>query len=192
MNDFQSATKEIKTHRKEIKTGRKEIKAPEMEFQAPGGRNSKSVVYNFQRLTCESGELAKTRSASRPLQGRAAPPGGLARAGSPASRARAGLQAGRETAQLCEQSFPRGVVVHGFRRSGLMVAIESLEHLQVRPDRAEVARVDRLGGEGLRALEPDELKQRMIRGVIDRLPPHGVADDPSRRSLTRSSRAISA
>src|SRR5271166_5854742 len=89
----------------------------------------------------------------------------------------AGLQAGREAAQLCEQSFPRGVVVHGFRRSGLMVAIESLKHLQVRPDRAEVARVDRLCGEGVRALEPHELKQRMIRRVVDTLPPQRVADD---------------
>ena len=103
MNDFQSATKEIKTHRKEIKTRRNKIKAPEMEFQASGGRNSKSVVHNFQSLTCESGEtgeFAKTRSASHPLQGRAAPPGGLAGAGSAALRACAGLQAGRETAQL--------------------------------------------------------------------------------------------
>ena len=52
-----------------------------------------------------------------------------------------------------------------------------------RGDRLKVARVDRPGREGLRALEPDELKQRMIRRVIDRLPLEGVADDLSHPPL---------
>jgi len=103
-----------------------------------------------------------------------------------------GLQAVGDAAHLGEEPLPRGVVVDLPRRARRVIAVEPLENLEVGRDRLKVARVDRLGGEGLRALEPDELKQRMIRGVIDRLPPHGVADDPSRRSLTRSSRAISA
>jgi len=51
MNDLQSATKEIKTHRKEIKTRRNEIKAPEKEFQAlaEGIPNPLSIMFKDLR-----------------------------------------------------------------------------------------------------------------------------------------------
>ena len=84
---------------------------------------------------------------------------------------------------LAKSLLPRGVVVDGPRRARLVIAVEPIEHLEVGRDRLKFARVDRLGGEGLRALEPDELKQRMIRGVIDRSSPHGVADDFSHPPL---------
>ena len=86
-------------------------------------------------------------------------------------------RSGRRGGQFGEQSFPGRGVVDRFPLSGLTIAVDSLKHVEQRPDRSEVARVDRLGGEGLRAFEPNELKQRMIRRVVELLPPRGVSHD---------------
>jgi hypothetical protein len=77
-----------------------------------------------------------------------------------------------------EQPFPRGVVICVFFRSRL-VTVERPENVEVRSDRPEVARGDHLGRDGVRALEPDELKERMVGRQVAPLPIQGVADDLS-------------
>src|SRR5271167_918211 len=92
----------------------------------------------------------------------------------PCRLASPGLQAVGDAAHLGEEPLPRGAVVDMLRLARLLIAVEPIENLEVGRDRLKVAGVDRLGGEGLRALEPEELKQGMIRGRIDRLPLQGV------------------
>ena len=52
-----------------------------------------------------------------------------------------------------------------------------VENLEEGRDRFEVAGLDRLTGDGQRALEPEDLKQRVIRQVVDLLPLERVGDD---------------
>jgi hypothetical protein len=92
-------------------------------------------------------------------------------------RSRAGLELGGEAVQFCEQSFAGRGVVDGFPRSGLPIAVDAVEHLEKSPDRLEVAGGHRLGGEGVRAFEAHELKQRMIGRVVELLAPQDVGDD---------------
>ena len=42
-----------------------------------------------------------------------------------------------------------------------------VENLEVGRDGFEIAALDRLAGDGQRALEPEELKKRVIRQVVD-------------------------
>ena len=87
------------------------------------------------------------------------------------------LELGGEAVQFCEQSFSGRGVVDGFPRSGLTIADDAVEHLEKSPDRSEVAGGHRLGGEGVRAFEAHELKQRMIGRVVELLAPQDVGDD---------------
>ena len=54
-----------------------------------------------------------------------------------------------------------------------------VEDLEEGRNRLEVAGFDRLGRERLRALEPEELKQRVIRQVVELVALEGVGDDLS-------------
>jgi hypothetical protein len=70
-----------------------------------------------------------------------------------------GGEEGGELAQFREQPFSRRGVVDGFSCFGLAIAVDSIGDLEQWVDRSEVAGVDRLGGEGVPAFEPDELEQ---------------------------------
>ena len=78
---------------------------------------------------------------------------------------------------LGEQFLPRGVVVPLFPDARLSIEVEMVENLEVGRDGLKVAGRDRLAGDGERALEPEDLKQRVIRQVVDLLPLERVGDD---------------
>jgi hypothetical protein len=121
--------------------------------------------------------------------------GGAGQAGRGLLRRLAGIvdfEAGEDAVHLPEQLLPRAVVVVCVFFRARVVAVEPLENVEIRPDRPEVARGDRLGRDRVRALESDELKERVVGRQVGPLLIQGVLTIfRTRCSLTRSSHAIS-
>jgi hypothetical protein len=168
-----AAISDLEARRNEIKIRRNDCQARRNEFQA--GRNENQIRRNEIKMQYLCFSKAYLRIGLRLGARLRAGFGG----GSPRRFAGFDLELRDDAVHLGEKSFPRGRVVDLFPRRGLAVAIEAVENLEVGRDRLEVAGGDCLGGERLRALEPEELKQRMVRQVVDLLALERVGDDLS-------------
>jgi len=157
--------KEFQAPWKDDQIRRKEIQIPGKEVQISFGAISMACAelrIRFRSAPLATRRLAPSAAARRArLQGtqvgraRRARLQGASGLGGGAGRVRvglirrfagfAGLETGGDSVDLREQSFPRGVVIQVFRRSRLLVAVESAENFEIRLDFAEVAGGDRRG-----------------------------------------------
>src|SRR5579863_6049360 len=138
--DSQTRRNEIKSRRIEIQAGRSGIQSRAQRKANPTSLFLRGLAHELDGVATSGSELG---SAAALL---ASPP--------------VAAELREDAVHLGEQFFPRGGVVASLRRARPAVAVEAVENLEVGRNRLEVAAGDRLGGERLRALKADELKNR--------------------------------